>query len=252
MRRSLKRMVREKKLKHMLINAIGALAFNIATDKVVDKFWTRKNYKNMGEIEKKIRADAMIKNHMVWSMSAGFIPVPIADMLAVTAIQMDMVRSLSRIYDVEFKESQGKALITSLAGSGVARLSANAVKFFPGIGTLVGGLTMAALSGASTYAVGEVFKKHFQTGGTFLDFDPERLRKIYREKFEKGKEMAKKMKTNKKPNAEADAQKDEPLSENDIVKRLTQLTELKAQGVINDEEFTKLKERLMNQFNDVS
>jgi uncharacterized protein (DUF697 family) len=206
----------------------------------------------MNDIEKKVRADAMIKNHMVWSMSAGFIPVPFADMLAVTAIQLDMVRSLARIYEVEFKESQGKAIITSLAGSGVARLSANAVKFFPGVGTLLGGLTMAALSGASTYAVGEVFKKHFQTGGTFLDFDPERLRKLYKEKFEKGKKMAEEMKgKKKKAKAEPEAEF-KPMTDEDVVKRLTQLNELKAQGVITAEEFTNLKERLMNQFNEVT
>ena len=233
----------------MIGNILGALAVNIATDKIVDRFWEGKKYKNMDDLEKKVRADAMIKNHMVWSMSAGFIPIPIADMLAVTAIQLDMVRSLARVYEVEFKESQGKAIITSLAGSGVARLSANAVKFIPGVGTLVGGLTMAALSGASTYAIGEVFKKHFQTGGTFLDFDPERLRKMYREKFEKGKKMAENMKSEKAaPKTDTDVPI-EPISESDIVKRLTQLNELKAQGIITAEEFTRLKERLMNQFN---
>ncbi len=236
----------------MIGNILGGLAVNIATDKIVGRFWEEKKYNDMNDVEKKVRADAMIKNHMVWSMSAGFIPVPFADMLAVTAIQLDMVRSLARIYEVEFKESQGKALITSLAGSGVARLSANAVKFFPGVGTLLGGLTMAALSGASTYAVGEVFKKHFQTGGTFLDFDPERLRKLYKEKFEKGKKMAEEMKgKQKKTEAESEAEF-KPMTDEDVVKRLTQLNELKAQGVITAEEFTNLKERLMNQFNEVS
>jgi len=236
----------------MIGHAIGALAAHIASDKIVDRFWERKNYKNMNDVEKKVRADAMIKNHMVWSMSAGFIPVPFADMLAVTAIQLDMVRSLARIYEVEFKESQGKALITSLAGSGVARLSANAVKFFPGVGTLLGGLTMSALSGASTYAVGEVFKKHFQTGGTFLDFDPERLRKLYKEKFEKGKKMAREMKNGQSKSDEKAEKEFKPMTDEDVVKRLTQLNELKAQGVITAEEFTDLKERLMNQFNEDS
>ncbi|NBB88779.1 MAG: DUF697 domain-containing protein [Bacteroidetes bacterium] len=217
---------------------------------LIDRYVYKKDYTIMDNKERKYRADAMIKNHMVWSMSAGFIPVPVADVLAVTAIQLDMVRSLARIYDVEFKESQGKAIITSLAGSGMARLSANAVKIFPGLGTVVGGITMAALSGASTYAVGEVFKKHFQTGGTFLDFDPERLRKLYREKFEKGKQMAKKMKADKKTDSDVRDKTTSPMSESDVVNRLSQLQELKAKGVITDQEFTQFKERLMNQFNE--
>ena len=53
---------------------------------------------------------------------------------------------------------------------------------------------MAVLSGASTYALGEVFKKHFETGGTFLDFDIDRLTKMYKEKFEKGKKVAEEIK----------------------------------------------------------
>ena len=62
------------------------------------------------------------------------------------------------------------------------------IKFIPGIGSVIGGVTMAVLSGASSYALGEVFKKHFETGGTFLDFDMKRLKKMYNEKFEKGKQ----------------------------------------------------------------
>ncbi|MDA9872758.1 hypothetical protein N9C25_00915 [Saprospiraceae bacterium] len=42
---------------------------------------------------------------------------------------------------------------------------------------------MKVLSGASSNATGEVFKKHFETGGTFLDFDPDRFNKYYDEKF---------------------------------------------------------------------
>ena len=147
----------------------------------------------MSEFEKSNRSESaasIIKNHMIWSMGAGFIPVPIADLFAVSAIQLDMIRQLCKVYDIDFKQTEGKAMITALTGSGLARLGARAVKFIPGVGSILGGVTMAALSGASTYALGEVFKKHFETGGTFLDFDPERLRKYYNEKFEKGKEVA--------------------------------------------------------------
>jgi hypothetical protein len=47
---------------------------------------------------------------------------------------------------------------------------------------------------------GEVFKKHFETGGTFLDFDAKRLRKIYNEKFEKGKQVPSKLIRNRRLN----------------------------------------------------
>ncbi len=233
----------------MIGSIIGGMMADMAFSGLVDRYFYKKDYSKMEDKERQFRADAVIKNHMVWSMGAGFIPVPVADVLAVTAIQLDMVRNLATIYDVEFKESQGKALITTLTGSSVARLSANALKFIPGVGTVLGGVTMSALSGASTYGVGEVFKRHFKTGGTFLDFDPERLKKMYREKFEKGKKMAKEMKSEKATSPTASDVPEGPISESDIVQRLTQLNELKAQGVITPEEFSRLKERLMNQFN---
>lgn len=197
-------------------------------------------------------ANAIIKNHMIWSMGAGFIPVPIADFFAVSAIQLDMIRQISKIYEINFKESEGKAVITALTGTGLARIGARAVKFIPGVGSVLGGVTMAVLSGASTYALGEVFKKHFETGGTFLDFDPSRLKKYYDEKFEKGKQMAKDIEKKKKnsqsdpPGPDSDeTNADQP----DVINRLKELNELKKQGVITDKEFKDLKKKLIDNNN---
>ena len=135
-------------------------------------------------------ANAIVKNHMIWSMGAGLIPIPIADFFAVSAIQLDMVRQLCNLYEINYKDTEGKAMITSLSGSMLAKIGARTIKFIPGVGSVIGGVTLAILSGASTYALGEVFKKHFETGGTFLDFDPGRLKKMYNEMFEKGKKYA--------------------------------------------------------------
>jgi uncharacterized protein (DUF697 family) len=182
-------------------------------------------------------ADSIIKNHMIWSMGAGFIPVPIADLFAVSAVQLDMIRQLCKVYDIDFKQTQGKAVITALTGSGLARLGARAVKFIPGIGSILGGVTMAALSGASTYALGEVFKKHFETGGTFLDFDPERLKKYYNEKFEKGKEIASDIQKKEKINVEPDP--------NASMDRLKDLAVMKANGIVTDVEFEIMKKKII-------
>jgi uncharacterized protein (DUF697 family) len=177
-----------------------------------------------------------------------------------------MVKSLSGVYDIDFKETEGKALITALAGSGLSRLGASAlIKMIPGIGSALGGVSMSALSGASTYALGQVFKTHFETGGTFLDFDTDRFRKFYDEQFEKGKkvaedlkEEAEKKKSEKKGSSEPEdievvnikeeKSKTEPKAEpktevnNDIVKKLKEM------GVINEEEFTQMKGRLIENF----
>jgi uncharacterized protein (DUF697 family) len=141
--------------------------------------------------ERNKHADTIIRNHVVWAMGAGFIPVLIADIFAVSALQLDMIRQLCKAYDVDFQQTQGKAVVTSLTSSTLARVSAGSlVKLVPGLGSILGGVTISIFAGASTYALGEVFKKHFESGGTILDFDPARLKKMYQEKFEKGKKVA--------------------------------------------------------------
>lgn len=185
-------------------------------------------------------ADSIIRNHMIWSMGAGFIPVPIVDLFAVTAIQLDMIRQISRVYDVDFKETSGKAIITSLSGTSIARMGSRAVKFIPGVGSFLGGMTLAVLSGASTYAIGEVFKVHFDNGGTFLDFDASRLKRMYDEKFEKGKKVAENLK--KEQDTKEEIVKE---AEKDPLLRIKELATLKEEGMINDEEFEQLKKKLI-------
>jgi len=195
--------------------------------------------------DRKESANSIIKNHMIWSMGAGFIPVPIADFFAVSAIQLDMIRQLCKLYEIDFKETEGKAIITALTGSGLARLGARAIKFIPGVGSVLGGVTLAVLSGASSYALGEVFKTHFETGGTFLDFDPARLKKYYNEKFEKGKEMAKDIKKEQDDTKELIIEKKSSTKPMDDVDKLKQIAKLKEEGIITEEEFEKMKKKII-------
>jgi uncharacterized protein (DUF697 family) len=228
-----------------------------------------KKMSNSNDKDKSKKAEKTIRNHVLWSMGAGFIPIPVADFLAVAAVQLDMIKSMSHVYDIDFKETEGKALITALTGSGLSRLGASAlVKMIPIVGSALGGVSMSALSGASTYALGQVFKTHFETGGTFLDFDTDRFRKFYDEQFEKGKKVAEDLKDeaekkkaekktsedNKPKEQPVEAKQEDKKSETtktdntDIVKKLKELAELKDMGVINEEEFSQMKARLIENF----
>ena len=216
-------------------------------------------------------ADTIVRNHVIWSMGAGMIPILIADIFAVSALQLDMIRQLCRVYDVDFQETQGKALVTSLTSSALARIGAGSViKLLPGIGSFIGGATVSVFAGASTYALGEVFKKHFSSGGTILDFDPDRLRKYYKEKFEKGKKVAKQWEKEAKkegdasfsvpteeevtpPKAARDTSKKDKksavdTSTDEIVDKLKKLAELKDSGIITEEEFNQMKQRILDKF----
>lgn len=203
---------------------------------------------NTIEFEKNHRdqeADAVIRNHLVWAMGAGFIPVPIADFFAVGAIQLDMVRQLCRVYEIEFKETEGKAIISSITSSGLARLAARTVvKFIPGAGSFIGGMAVSVMSGASSYALGQAFKKHFETGGTFLDFDLSRLKKIYDEMFEKGKEVAENIRE-EEIHLKETMHKASTGATAEVINKIAELGRLKENGLITEAEFVKMKEKLL-------
>lgn len=198
--------------------------------------------------ERSKHADTIIRNHMMWSMGAGLIPVPIADFFAVSAIQLDLVRQLCKLYEVDFKENEMKAIVTALTGSGLAKAGAKAaIKFIPGLGSVIGGIAMSVLSGASSYALGEVFKKHFETGGTVLDLDLNRLKKVYNEKFEKGKKVAQEMKEEEDKKKNAFKVKSNVRSE-DPLEKIKELGNLRKEGLISEEEFEKMKKRIVEGF----
>ena len=56
---------------------------------------------------------------------------------------------------------------------------------------------MPIYSGAATWAIGKVFIQHFASGGTFLDFDPQKVKDYFRNLFEQGKEVASNLKSAK-------------------------------------------------------
>ncbi|MEZ4933703.1 MAG: DUF697 domain-containing protein [Saprospiraceae bacterium] len=205
--------------------------------------------------ERSKHAESVIRNHILFSMGAGVIPFPVVDIFAVSAAQLDMIRQLCRVYDVDFAETKGKAIVSSLTTATLAGWGAGSlVKMIPLFGTYLGGVTNAVMAGASTYALGNVFKIHFETGGTILDFDADRLKKLYKEQFEKGKKVAEELRQQqeaKRKAAEETAQEmktattiddvmeetlsTEPNETDELIARLKQLGELKATGIITEE-----------------
>lgn len=141
-------------------------------------------------MDKKATADHIIKKHVLFAMGTSLIPVPVIDIVAVTGVQLDMVKQLGILYDQDYRGSIGKSTITALAGNTLSRIGASALKSIPLVGTLLGGVTMSVLAGASTLAVGEVMVQHFEAGGTFLDFDADDWRAYYEAQYEHAKERA--------------------------------------------------------------
>lgn len=150
------------------------------------------------------RSRGIVRKYMYWSMGAGLIPVPYADIAAVTGVQLKMLADLAGHYDIPFKRNMVKETVAALIGGALpgpiaGSLLGSAVKMVPVVGPIVGGVSVPLLSGATTYAVGTVFIQHFESGGTFLDFDPVKVKDHFRQEFEKGKAAAQEFVGNKAP-----------------------------------------------------
>jgi uncharacterized protein (DUF697 family) len=121
-------------------------------------------------------AAKLVDRFSLWSGVGGLIPLPFVDVLAVGGLQLQMLRRLSQLYDVEFSENRGKALIASVAGTMIPVTSgmgaASALKGVPLLGMIASAFVMPVLSAGATYAIGKAFVQHFESGGTLLDFNP--------------------------------------------------------------------------------
>ncbi|MDA7920685.1 hypothetical protein N9B73_02920 [Verrucomicrobiales bacterium] len=175
--------------------------------------------------------DRIVRSHVLWAMGAGLIPLPLADIAGVTAIQMDALKQLAENYGVDYREANGKRFVTGLAGSTAARIGASAVKAIPGIGTVIGGLSMSALSGASTYAVCQVAISHFKKHGNFLELDIEEAKAGYKSALEKGKTLV----------TDLAAQAGEARK---VHEQISKLESLRDDGVLSDLEFEAKKAAL--------
>ena len=138
-------------------------------------------------------ASQIVDRFSLWSGAAGLIPVPFVDIAAVGGLQLQMLRRISEVYGIPFSSNRGKSIIASLAGALIPASTATTtamsvgslMKGLPGVGTVVGALTMPVFSAGATYVIGKVFIQHFASGGTLLDFNPPDYREFIKSQQEK-------------------------------------------------------------------
>lgn len=138
-------------------------------------------------------AEKIIQNHSFLAALPGFWPIPLADIAAVTAIQLDMVKQLCKVYEKDYSDQRGKLIVLALTSTVAGRIPGYAirasVRTIPIVGWAIGGLSLAYFARLSTYATGMVFKAHFEEGGTLNDMNPASFRKFYNEQMEKARKL---------------------------------------------------------------
>lgn len=139
--------------------------------------------------------DALIRKRVYGAMALGLAPVAVLDLVGLFAIQVELVNALAKKYDVPFSKDRTKNLVGSLVGSALpvalGPVAFSLLKAIPLIGMTAGAATMTIMGGASTYAVGRVFNRHFASGGTLLDMDAGKVKDSFRSYYNEGKQYVK-------------------------------------------------------------
>lgn len=138
-----------------------------------------------------LAAEKIIKSHVVASMALGLVPVPIFDIAALSTTQLSLLKQLCECYEVPFDNFDLKSILTSLISGSLPIMSvvglSSLVKIIPGFGSIAGMASLSLTAGSVTYAVGKVFAKHFEGGGTFDDLDIKQAQQLLKSEFEYGK-----------------------------------------------------------------
>jgi uncharacterized protein (DUF697 family) len=146
------------------------------------------------------RASCIIRKHVLMSAATAAIPANFLDIAALAAVQLNLLKELAGIHSLQFNTEISRSAIGTLLavvaptalsngvmGSMAVRLALCSI---PVIGPAIRLLTQPAFNAAFTYALGKVFHMHFASGGTFLTFDPEKVKayfvKFFKEARDKG------------------------------------------------------------------
>lgn len=138
------------------------------------------------------KATDLIVSATKWGAAASLVPVPALELAALGVVQARLIVDLTELYDEKLSSQTANGLVSVILGTllptGAAQVTAGyLLKFLPGYGTIIGGLSMAAFGSAATYAVGKVFVRHFENGGTVKTLSADVIKDGVKAEFEAAK-----------------------------------------------------------------
>jgi uncharacterized protein (DUF697 family) len=147
-------------------------------------------------VEREQKVNLLIKKYVKWSAGLSLIPIPLIDLASLVTAQTSMIAELASIYDVPFQKELRKNLysviVSGLFAHSVSNLHwVSMTKLIPGFGLFWNVVSYPIAAAATTYAVGKVFAKHFESGGTILDFDPKKMKPYFKSNLNDGIKVAK-------------------------------------------------------------
>jgi cation-transporting P-type ATPase C len=143
----------------------------------------------------------LLNDYTVASMTTGLLPIPLADVAALTGVQFRLIHKIGKLYGEKIPAYRARALITSLVGGSVplASLSAASLtKLIPGFGTTAGTVGMVTMGGASTYALGRVLIRHYESGRNLDEFSATSASALFSEELAAGTRLVRQLKKSRR------------------------------------------------------
>ena len=134
----------------------------------------------------------IIRKSVYAAMGIGIVPIPFFNLAAVTTSSIVMIKRLSALYGVEFKEGVARKIITAVVGAGVGVLASGPVESIVGavpiIGLPLAIATKPTLNAMTTYALGQMFVNHFEEGGGFVSVNIDVMKESFSSAFKNSRE----------------------------------------------------------------
>jgi uncharacterized protein (DUF697 family) len=111
----------------------------------------------------------MVDRYATFSGGVGIIPLPVANVAGVTAINIRMIQTLCNLYGVAFSKDRARAVLLGLAGgaapAGLAAATSSMLPFLMPATTIIALAVSSAAAVTCTRRIGQTFIEHFEDGG---------------------------------------------------------------------------------------
>lgn len=152
------------------------------------------------------KANALVRNHVIGAAALGLVPLPLVDFVGLTALHSRMLKGLCEIYGHSYTDNRIKTWLSSIVGGYASayvgrRLLMNWLKVIPGMS-----LATSVSAGVVTYALGLLFRRHFNNGGTPGTVDVKVMKAQFKDDL---KTAAKQMDSKEEPEVAEQTQPDD-------------------------------------------
>jgi uncharacterized protein (DUF697 family) len=126
----------------------------------------------------------IVRRYMLFSFGAAMIPAAPLDTVVLAGVHVVLIKKICEHYGVEFSDHAARNILIAILGSLIPGSIGSVVgkkmfRMLPLAMHAAGFVAMAGFSAAVSYGIGKIFIRHFESGGTLLDFNLDKLHRLF-------------------------------------------------------------------------